>query len=60
MFGATPLHEAAESDLKFVQVLVEAGAEVNAADADGATPLSIAQHAGKQDIVKYRQAHGAR
>jgi hypothetical protein len=60
MFGTTALHEAAESDVKLVQVLVEAGAEVNTADDDGATPLSIAQHAGKQDIVKYLQSHGAR
>ena len=60
MFGTTALHEAAERDVKLVQVLVEAGADVNVADEDGSTPLSIAQHAGKQDIVKYLQAHGAR
>jgi len=60
MFGTTALHEAARGDVKLVQVLVEAGAEVNVADEDGLTPLSNAQHAGKQDIVKYLQAHGAR
>ena len=60
MFGSTALYEAAGRDLKLVQLLVEAGAEVNAADEDGLTPLSNAQHAGKQDIVKYLQAHGAR
>ena len=58
-FGSTALHDAAGRDLKLVQVLVEAGAEVNATDDDGHTPLSNAQHAGKQDIVKYLQAHGA-
>jgi len=38
-FGSTALHDAAGRDLKLVQVLVEAGADVNAADDDGLTPL---------------------
>jgi ankyrin repeat protein len=59
LLGTTALHEAAKSDLRFVQILVEAGADVNAVAVGGATSLSIAQHAGKEDIVKYLEARGA-
>ncbi|MGH9172979.1 MAG: ankyrin repeat domain-containing protein, partial [Vicinamibacterales bacterium] len=42
-----------------VEMLVEAGAEVNATDADGWTPLNLAAHEGVAETVSYLLAHGA-
>ena len=43
-----------------VLILVENGADVNAAAADGSTALAAAKKRNAQDIVEYLQQHGAR
>ena len=52
--GETPLHAAIFSgNLKVVQLLVERGADVNAADARmGQTPLMRAAASGKKEITR--------
>jgi hypothetical protein len=43
-----------------VRLLVEAGADVNLADADGATPLALAQRRGYDAMVEILRSAGAR
>lgn len=43
-----------------VKMLVDAGADVNAVSATGATPLIFAANAGKQEMVNFLLAKGAR
>lgn len=58
--GLTALHFAArQGALRTVQALVESGANVNAASADGTTPLVIATINGQFDLAKYLLDHGA-
>ena len=64
--GATALHFAAEiGDLAFTTALVEAGADVDARDRRGETPLLKALHAGPwkpepaTDVVEYLLSKGA-
>ena len=60
-FGFTPLHVAAYgADLLKMELLVEAGCDVNALDVDGATPLdrAIARH-NRIEVVDYLVEHGA-
>lgn len=59
-FGVTPLHEAVRyNDLAMVKQLVAAGADVNAKDRNGLTPLEMAQefHAEREvnfsPIIRY-------
>ncbi|CAH1249158.1 ANKRD53 [Branchiostoma lanceolatum] len=51
----TPLHLAAEHGLlNVVKLLVEAGADIHAETPNtGLTPLDMAEHGGKQDVVNY-------
>ena len=59
--GYTPLMMAVDrNSLKVVRFLVENGADVNAAAADGSTALAAAKKRNAQDIVEYLQQHGAR
>jgi|SRR5688500_14856831 len=49
----TPLIHAAGASLTIVQMLVNAGATVNAASSEGDTPLWRAVRRGKTDVVDY-------
>lgn len=60
-FGFTPLHMAAYNGaLLKIELLVEAGCDVNALDIDNCTPLdrAIARHNAPQ-VVEYLEEHGA-
>ena len=58
--GLTALHFAArQGSLRTAQVLVEAGATINVASADGTTPLVIAAINGQFDLAKHLLDHGA-
>jgi ankyrin repeat protein len=51
--GHTPLHEAASmSDLRFVKLLVESGADVHALT-EGDPPFTLARYSKKDDICDY-------
>jgi len=55
-----PLHAAvAGKRQELVELLVEHGADVNAQDGDGWTPLNLAAHEGSLDTITYLLAHGA-
>ena len=59
--NTTPLHLAAASgELALVRLLVEAGADVNAADADGKKPLNLAYETGADAVVAYLRSNGAK
>lgn len=59
--GATPLMVAAfEGHEDVVRILLEAGADVNAKDAEGNTALSLATTRGHQDVIKLLKAKGAK
>ncbi len=63
--GRAPLHYVASKreegkDYKTVgELLIRYGADVNTRDWEGKTPLSLAQEAGKTDIVELLKKHGA-
>ncbi len=58
--GGSPLHTAAVfGHLEAVQALVQAGADVNARNNDGATPLLVAAFFCRTEIVQHLLAHGA-
>jgi ankyrin repeat protein len=58
--GTTPLHRAAyQDDLARVEALIQAGANVNAANDLGATPLWLAAQNGSEKIVARLLAAGA-
>jgi len=58
----TPLMAASRKDggLPIVKLLLEFGANINAESTRGTSALSMAALHGKQDIVEYLIAHGAR
>jgi len=57
----TPLHEAAFSgNLGLLDVLVEHGADIDAVNEGGSTPLLFVSQAGKGDVIAWLLAHGAR
>ena len=51
---------ALSGNLKIVEYLVDAGADVNATVLSGATPLKFANMSGHTDIAKYLMEHGGR
>ena len=51
--GMTVLHWAAQNNLDVVQWLVEHGADVNATDNDGKTPLNLAEERKHTKITEY-------
>ena len=57
--GETALHRAARFSLENCQVLIDAGAEVNAAEDFGITPLFFAVDFRHPDIVRLLISHGA-
>lgn len=58
--GYTPLMMAARNNQEeLVQFLIDHGADVNAVAADGATPLSLAEDEGHENIVGVLKAAGA-
>ncbi len=59
--GYTPVFWAArENHEQLVRLLVEHGADVNAAAKDGKTPLTLAEEEGHQGMVKLLKSMGAR
>lgn len=59
-YGETPLHLAAMvGNVEIVDMLVEAGARVNARLPDGSTPLHSAARAGNRDAVRHLLKAGA-
>jgi ankyrin repeat protein len=66
-YDLTPLHRAMEwlphlhgkDFLELTKVLVDAGADVNALDVDGTTPMYLAAIEGFYDVVVYLHTHGA-
>ncbi|KAJ4448717.1 hypothetical protein ANN_00108 [Periplaneta americana] len=59
--GRTALHRAAErGDTHTVQLLLDAGSQVNAVDHDFCTPLWLAASVGRQDACRALLAAGAR
>jgi ankyrin repeat protein len=60
VLGYTALMNAAAfGDLEMVSALVAKGAEINAKNDDGVTALTLAEQAGKSDIVNFLKQHGA-
>jgi len=60
--GWTILHRFAQTpnmSVEYARLLVDAGADVNAKNADGQTPVMIACERGSTDIVKYFVSKGA-
>ena len=56
----TPLHLAAFGpDVRLVETLVEAGADLNARDGLGRTPLHLAALAGRSEAIRTLVSHGA-
>lgn len=62
-FGRTALHNVAQEynidDVEVIQILLNHGAEINAADSNLMTPLMIASETGNFDVVKTLLAHDA-
>jgi ankyrin repeat protein len=54
----TPLHLAAQSDNKIAKLLLSKGAEIDAKDDDGMTPLHIAAWKGRKAVVQLLLSHG--
>ena len=56
----TVLHyRVANGNLKLLRILIKAGADVNAVNQEGVTPLTLAKTLGKKGFVKELRSHGA-
>jgi ankyrin repeat protein len=51
---------ARRGNLKVVKFLIDKGADINAKDEDGETPLSLASAISHPEIIQYLKAHGAK
>ena len=59
--GMTPLHLAAvQGHAETAQMLLDKGASVSPSDKNGNTPLAIARHESKVEVVDVLRKHGAR
>jgi ankyrin repeat protein len=58
--GKTPLHFGTDANLEACRVLIAQGAEVNAVDASGQTPLHDAAYEGSYAFIKLLLQHGAK
>ena len=58
--GESALHLAAEGDSGILETLLGAGANPNARDSGGVTPLMLAAAAGRSDGIDLLRAAGAR
>ena len=60
-FSGTPLHTAVafQTDLEVVKILVGYGANIHLKDADGLTPLALAEKYGHFKIAAYLKTRGA-
>jgi ankyrin repeat protein len=59
-FGATPLHWAAlRGHAAVAELLVASGADVNARNGAGETPLQVAQRSGRADVVRVLSKSGS-
>ena len=56
----TPLHYAARGHKNVAELLLDNGADVNAKDKHGNTPLHKATLRGNKDIVELLRKHGAK
>ncbi|CAF1266938.1 unnamed protein product [Adineta ricciae] len=57
---ATALHVAVESaNLRAIQMLLQAGAQINVTDISSSTPLHIAAYMGYEEVVQILLSHGA-
>lgn len=60
-YGYRPLHRMASNNLAVgAEVLLKAGADVNAKTQDGETPLSVAKTSSAWSVVKVLQTYGAK
>ena len=59
-FGESSLHIAAEGDPGIIEALLDAGANPNARDAGGVTPLMLAAGAGRETSIARLLSAGAR
>jgi len=63
VYGQTPLHvltyNASRDMTEAIEVLLEYGADVNAKNADGNTPLHIAGLTSAREVVNLLVSHGA-
>jgi TPR repeat protein len=58
---STPLHGAAlTGDAEIAMLLIEAGADENALDKNGSSPLAVAKSLGNEDVAKVLLGHGAK
>lgn len=59
--GSTPLHGAARHDrLNAANTLLEFGADVNAKNDDGLTPLGLTKHSKKGKVIELLKANGGK
>lgn len=61
IYGSTAMHYAAQSDnsICIFQLLLDHGADINARDGYGQTPLSLMASYGQTDAVRFLLRHGA-
>lgn len=65
-FGSTPLHclaldpQETERGMELAELLIRSGADLNAKDVDGDTPLKAARVTGHRKMAEFLRRHGAK